>query len=238
MVKKVDRRRTYYIVIDSETSNKRRVVDFAAVICDRKGTIYNQCAILIGEVFHNEELFNGGSTGFFAAKNLEGRKENYLNMVENGQRLLGTVPAINRWLSLANKTYSPIATAYNWIFDEKVCENTGIDISIFDSNFCLWRESAHTFARTKKYLRFCLEHRYLTPKMNFLTNAEVMAHYLVGNDIPEPHTALEDILDYEIPVLVKWLKQKKGIKNIPYSWRNYQLKDLVSVGGKDVEVRG
>ena len=58
------------------------------------------------------------------------------------------------------------------------------------------------------------------------TSAESVTGYLNGIMSDEPHTALEDIIGYELPVLVNILKKRKWRDNIkPYNWREFQVKD-------------
>jgi aryl-alcohol dehydrogenase-like predicted oxidoreductase len=49
--------------------------------------------------------------------------------------------------------------------------------------------------------------------MGYKTNAEVMAHYVIGNYSEEPHTALEDAQYYELPILVSILKKKNWTRD-------------------------
>ena len=70
--------------------------------------------------------------------------------------------------------------------------------------------------------------------MSYITNAEVMARFVLGNPEleDEPHTALEDIVDYELPILnalIKTTKAKDYMNPTPYSWRDYQVKDWFTV---------
>ena len=67
--------------------------------------------------------------------------------------------------------------------------------------------------------------------MTIPTNADIMARYVLNSpDIPkEPHTALEDILGYEKPILDRLLKAKsvKWLLNEPraYNWRDFIVRD-------------
>ena len=67
--------------------------------------------------------------------------------------------------------------------------------------------------------------------MSYRTHADAMARFILGDkDLPpEPHTALEDILGFEKPILDFLLTRKstKWLLNhtLPYNWREFQVRD-------------
>lgn len=217
-------KKNLYLIIDTETSERRHVIDFAAVICDRYGHILHKCAVLISDFYEKEKLFYNRDSGFFGIKNLEKRNNAYISMLNSGQRVLASVASVNRWLSQAARL-NPILTAYNLPFDKNCCDISGIMLP-FTREFCLWQASCGIYAKRKGYINFCLQNRGFSAKCIMLTNAEIMAQYITGNNNPEPHTALEDVIDYELPILTNILKQKKKLSAVKYNWRNYQLADL------------
>lgn len=219
----IDKRKRFYIIVDCESSLTRKAVDVAFAVTDKQGRVYASCAVLVNGVYGKDELFYNRDSGFFGLKNLEERKATYQDMIKDGRRMLASVRAINKWLLQAHETFRPTLTAYNLPFDEGVCKNTGIDLTIFERRFCLWKESARVFGSRKSYAQFLIDNGYFSAKLNGLTNAEVMAHYVTGSNDLEPHTALEDIVDFEIPILVSLLKQKKGFQHKPYNWREFKL---------------
>jgi hypothetical protein len=231
----IDGRKQYYLTADSETGQEGNVLDFGCVITDKSGKVYNYMGVLVNGFYGVEELFHGGAKdSIFSMKKLDMRKANYESMLREGTRTMASVGAINRWLSLAKEIYNPRLTAYNLAFDMSHCLKTGINLDLFDSNFCLWQESARVFASRRSYVNFAIANKLFTPKLNMITSAEAMAHYLdslgvnySGEARPEPHTALEDAMDFEVGILTELLRQKKGIKSIGYSWRNYEMRKLV-----------
>ena len=65
---------------------------------------------------------------------------------------------------------------------------------------------------------------------SYQTKAEPMTRFVLGDaTFPnEPHTAYEDALDYELPILVALVKNtlpKDYMSASPYSWQNYQVRD-------------
>ena len=51
-------KKQYFAILDTETTINDTVADFAIVICDRQGKIYNQCAVLVKDHFNTMQLFH------------------------------------------------------------------------------------------------------------------------------------------------------------------------------------
>lgn len=232
-------RKHYYLIIDTETTIDEKVADFGAVVVDRKGNIQTQCAILINGIYNARDehplFFNEYSGELWRKSNLDRRYANYNEMLANGSRMLASVPAVNAWLAKAAIKYAPTLTAYNLAFDMGKCTNTGIDLSIFSDSFCLWHAAFNKWAHTKNYRNFALQmHAFNAPtklqNMSFKTNAETMARFVLDSpDLPdEPHTALEDAIQYELPILKRLItttERKIFMNPEPFDWRKVQVKD-------------
>ena len=66
--------------------------------------------------------------------------------------------------------------------------------------------------------------------MSFKTDAETVCGYIKGEFIGEPHTALEDARDFELPILTHILAKKDWRNKItPYDWNAHQVKDHFDV---------
>jgi hypothetical protein len=230
----------FFLIVDTETTIGDKVADFGAIITDRKGKIHAQAGVLIREFFldrANYPLFHDNSIDpLWGARNLPKRYAEYDAMLSDGRRMLASVPALNRWLARAKTQYNPVLTAYNLAFDKSKCSNSGIDLDLFDRRFCLWHHSANKWAKTKAFRQFALDsHCFNKPtklgNMTYLTNAEVMARFILDDPTleDEPHTALEDARDYELPILLALIKKqstKKLLEQVPgYNWREFQVKD-------------
>ena len=62
--------------------------------------------------------------------------------------------------------------------------------------------------------------------MTFKTNAEIVCGFINGEFKTEPHTALEDAKDFELPILTAIIKKRDWRDNIkPYNWKEFQTKD-------------
>lgn len=233
-------KKQYVIEVDTETTITDQVADFAAVISDRKGNIVTQCAVLIRGIYDDPDnhtlFYHNDMAEIWRESSLNRRYQNYQTMLDSGSRMLATVGAVNNWLMMAKAQYDPILTAYNLPFDVSKCRNTGINIDVFDRRFCLWSACVTAYAKTSKYRRFILDNHLFRPptdlgNMSYYTNAEVMTRFILGDiSIPdEPHTALEDILGYEKPMLDRLLRTKsiKWLLNETraYNWRDFQVKD-------------
>ena len=234
----------YFLLLDTETTQDQLVADFGAIICNRKGEIMTQCAVMVLNVYNKSEehpLFHlfGDDKDIWSKAGLPKRYAKYNDMLASGQRQYASHHAINRWLELANGKYNPYLTAYNLPFDTDKCNNTNIDLTIFSKRFCLMAAAQEKWGTSKKYLEFILEnHFFKAPtnlrNMSYMTKAETMARFVVGNpEMPdEPHTALEDVIFYELPILTRLVKTtKKSIWSNPTAstWRNRQVKDHFKV---------
>ncbi len=236
-------KKDYFLIVDTETTQDGLVADFGAVVVDKKGNIHTQCAVMVNGIFtdmQNHSLFyvDDPQDNLWSKQSLTRRYNRYNQMIADGSRMIASVNAVNRWLEKVNIMYSPYMTAYNLPFDLDKCNNTDIDLSIFSKKFCLWSASYSKWAFTKKYKQFILENHYFNKptshgNMSFKTNAEVMARFTTGVMLEdEPHTALEDVLYYELPILLRLVnttKKNNWLYPEAYNWRNCQVKDNFKV---------
>ena len=225
-------KKQYFLVIDTETTITDKVVDFGAVIVDRHGKIYNQCAVMVQNVFGVDELFyDRNNAGIWSQASVTRRMNNYTSMLTAGTRMLASVNAINRWLEKVAGKYSPELTAYNLAFDASKCQNTGIDLNMFSKRFCLWGAAVGNICNTKPYRNFVIaNHRFNNVtehgNMTFSTTAETVTGFLNGGMTDEPHTSIEDIIGWELPTLVHILKKRDWREKITsYVWKQHQVKD-------------
>lgn len=231
-------RKKFFIVIDTETTQTNKVADFGAVICDKQGEIHAQCGVLVREFYLDREkhpLFHcSDGDALWGKSNLPKRYAAYDAMLQDGRRMLASVAAINRWLAQAAAKYQPIATAYNIAFDKDKCEKSGIDLQMFSQSFCLWHAAVEKWAFTRNYRQFVLDNHMFNPptghgNMSFQAKADGMAKFILGPGTPdEPHTALEDARDYEVPILAALVRNtspKDYMNPEPSNWRAMQVRD-------------
>jgi hypothetical protein len=225
-------KKQFFAVVDTETTIDDTVADFAIVIVDRHGEIHNQMAVMVKDHFESKELFyipgikDGWSLEYARAK-----RAKYVEMLNNGTRMLASVASINAWIAKAIGKYNPVLTAYNLPFDQNKSANTGIDLTGFSNSFCLWQAAVGNICNRKDYRQFCLEnHRFNKPtehgNMTFQTNAEVVSGFLAGVISKEPHTALEDAVYFEVPILRAIIAKRDWKSKItPYNYRDHQVKN-------------
>lgn len=222
----------FFLLFDTETTVNNNVLDFGAVVVDRKGNIYHQIAVIIND-FNNELPYHEAGSEIWA---LETRKRVNQNMLDNGSRMLASVNAVNTWLAkVAAKYPNIILTAYNIAFDLDKCNNSGIRVDQFANRFCLWHAANATICETKNYLRFALQNHLfnnVTSKgnMSIKTGAEAVGSYLAGFISKEPHTSLEDVIHFELPILLH-IVNKRGWQNKikPYNWQERQVRDFYKI---------
>lgn len=237
-------KKQYFLIIDVETTQSSHVADFGAVLTDRKGTVIKTCAVLTSEYYLTEPLFfdENSAAEIWTAKGKTRRERMYKKMLNSGQRSIASVNAINRWLERVNTAFTPELTAYNLAFDLDKCRRSNIDLTIFTNRFCLWHLASHKICKTKKYLQFILEHHLFNSptekhNMTYKTDAETVTKFLTGNFEPEPHTGLEDIIGYELPILTKIVNTKKWREKIKkYDWQNFQVKDHFVATAKHINL--
>lgn len=233
-------RKQYFLVIDTETTQTDKVADFGAVVIDRQGKVQTQVGCLVRDFYldrDNHPLFHvkGVADPLWGLANLPKRYAAYDEMLVTGSRMLASVPAINSWLAKVNAKYRPTATAYNKAFDWDKMRKSGIDCDMFSQSFCLWHAAVARYFETREFRQFVLETHGFNPptphgNMSIKTNAEIMARFILGdaNFPDEPHTALEDALDYEVPILTSVLKGRtlsQVMDPPPFNWRSVQVRD-------------
>lgn len=232
-------KKKFFLIVDTETTQSGMVADFGAVVVDKQGTIHREMGILVGDFFSDREnhpLFHiyGDKNDVFSKATLPLRYERYEQMLQNGERYLASVGAVNRWLARVAAHYSPVMTAYNLAFDREKLSNSGIIANeLFPETFCLWHAAVAKWGKTKAFREYVLANHHFGKRtkhgnMTMRTNAEAMAAFITGNELMEPHTALEDARDFERPILAALVKNTSPsiYMNPPsYNWRHWQLKD-------------
>ena len=202
--------RHYYLIVDTETTQRGTVADFGAVIVTKQGEIVEQFGAMVLGHFGKLPLFsdpNADADAFWSEQSAYRRAKNYDDMLESGERSISSPALINQWLAGIKARYNPTLTAYNLAFDLGKCRNTRINLGIFGSRFCLMKSAKRKIGVLACYQDFCKARGLLTAKLKRPSmTADAMAKYIAdteyqGSLADEPHTALEDARDYEAMIL-------------------------------------
>ncbi len=222
----MDKRKNYYLIVDTETANGLEnplMYDFGYVVCDKRGTIYEQGNSLIYEVFCQEyELMK---TAYYAEKIPRYQEKIKQNKIKIENLLI----VYYRIKKLIEKYNIKTVLAYNARFDLNSLNTTlryvtkskyryffpyGVEIN------CIMAMACSTIYKQKTFLKQAIEGKKFTPKGFIQTTAEVGYQYIANNKgFIEEHTALADAL-IEAEIFAKCNRQhKKTIKKITNCFR-------------------
>ena len=201
-----------FLVIDTETTMNETIADFGAVVVNRNGKILDSCATLVLDHFTKLPLFYDPDAlpqNLWSKESARIRRKGYKKMLKTGTRSISSVNKINAWIAGVMGRYNPTLTAYNLSFDWSKMGNTGINLNLFNERFCLCNAARNLiYRKDPKFTDFALANGFVTPKGKAQCSADAVSHYVLGMDTPaEPHTAIEDARDYEVPILIYLLRR-------------------------------
>lgn len=229
MEKKIDRRLTYYIVLDTEACNTNvddmkssLVYDLGLGVFDRYGRQYEARDFVIYDIYAKEkELMK---SAYYAEK-----LPQYEEELVNGTRTMVTLETARREVENLCKLYNVKAIiAHNANFDTRALNNTIRYITKSKKRYFypygveLWdslKMAKDTICKQKTYINFCHENGYLTnhKKPQVRATAEVLYRYITRNhDFIEKHTALEDVL-IEKEIFARCMAQHKKMRKLLYA---------------------
>ena len=201
----------FYLIVDTETTQRGTVADFGAVLITKQGEVVERFGAMVLNHFGSLPLFSDPTapdSALWSEQSAKRREKDYYSMLDSGERSISSVGLINQWLSGINARYTPVLTAYNIAFDLGKCRNTRIDLGIFAQSFCLMKAAKRQIGTLAEYHDFCNANGFLTAKLRKPSmTADTMAKFIFGTSLEdEPHTALEDAQFYEAPILTKILE--------------------------------
>ena len=231
MEKKIDRRKTYLIMGDTETCNTRMedgkldmrdvlVYDFGFAVCDKHGKVYERYSFIIKEIFFGmKDLMK---TSYYAEK-----LPQYYEEIRNGQRKVVSLYEARKILSDVMKEYNTnIFVAHNARFDDNALKVTERYITKSKYRYFLpfgteiWdtmKMANDTICKQKAYKKFCEENGYLTKNGQVRKTAEILYRYITrNNDFAESHTGLEDVM-IEKEILAHCFRQHKAMRKKLYA---------------------
>ena len=217
----IDRRRNYYLTIDTETANSLddpMVYDIGGAIHDKQGKVYETFSFVIYETFVGmRDLMQ---TAYYADK-----IPWYEEDLQAGTRTMVRYNTARKHIADLCEKYNVRAIiAHNARFDYRAVNTTQRYLTSSKYRYFLprgieiWDTLAmarDTVAKQPSYIAWCKEHEYMrsakTPRMT----AEILYRYLIGNpDFVESHTGLEDVL-IEKEIFAWCMRQHKKMHRTP-----------------------
>ena len=217
-MKKIDKRRTYYLTIDTETANGLEdpiVYDIGGCIHDKKGNIYETFSFIIYETFYGmKDLMK---SAYYAYKIPQ-----YEAQIKSGERkVVRFNTAKQKIKELCDEYEVKAIIAHNARFDYRSTTRTQryltkskyryflpYGIPIWDS----LKMAKDTICKQPTYQKWCAKNNFLTKNGKPRATAEILYKYISGDiDFKEDHTGLEDVL-IEIAITCKCIAQHKPMR--------------------------
>ena len=229
----IDRRKKYYLMIDTETCNgivtndgldlsQSLVYDIGCAIVDKQGNIYEERSFVIYETFIG--MRDVMTSAYYADK-----IPDYWEDIKDGVRdLVQFATARKEIISLMEKYNANIVIAHNAGFDSRALNMTERYITkskyryFFPYGFEWWdtlKMANDIYGNQPSYRRFCEANGYMTKhkKPRVRLTAEVLHRYLSGdNDFEESHTGLEDV-KIESNIFAQCMRQHKKMRKALYN---------------------
>ena len=229
----MDKRKNYYMVLDTETCNGllvndkldlscSLVYDIGYAIIDKKGNIYKKASYLVKEIFLDERTLM--NSAYYANKIPQ-----YFIDIQEGKRIIDRMYNIRQSILKdctdynikaivahnARFDYNALNITLRWLTKSKYRWFFPYNMPIYDTMaMCL-----DTIAKESGYKEFCQRKGYMTNHKNprVRVTAEIIYKYISGNyDFIESHTGLEDVL-IELEIFVCCLAKHKKMKKEIFS---------------------
>lgn len=229
--KGIDRRKAYYICLDTETCNgimeddklnldNSLVYDLGFAIIDKHGKVYEKYSFVIYEVFFGMQ--DVMKSAYYAEK-----IPRYMEQIENGERkIVKYQTARNILFEMIEKYNIKAIMAHNMRFDLNALNKTQryLTKSAYRYYFPRYVEIWDTLAmardiygKSPSYRRWCEQNGYLTKNNQVRLTAEILYRYITGNDnFMESHTGLEDVL-IEKEIFKNCMRQHKKMRKKLYN---------------------
>lgn len=228
---KIDRRKTYILVIDTETANGTitkegktdfrdcQVYDFGYAVIDKHGNVYNTGSFINNDIFEKNYFMK---SAYFANKIPQ-----YKEDIHNGTRQLVNWIDIKQEVKRICNLYNIKAIcAHNATFDVRACNSTQRYLTkskfryFFPYGVEIWdslKMARDVILRQPTYIRFCERNGYVTAKGKPKATAEILYRYItLDNDFIESHTGLEDVL-IEKEIIAYCFRQKRKMRKSLYT---------------------
>lgn len=211
----IDKRKHYYLTIDTETANTLEdpmMYDLGGAIHDRNGNVEETFSFVIYDIFcADRQLFD---TAYYAAK-----RPHYEEQIAAGQRKIVSIFTARRYVhDLCEKYNVKAIIAHNARFDYRSTNYTLRYVTKSASRYFLpygiplWdtlKMAQDTICKQKTYIKWCAENGYLKKNGTPRATAEILYRYITQDEFfEEDHTGLEDVL-IEKEIFAKCMSQHK-----------------------------
>ena len=223
----IDRRKAYYIVLDTETCNSfidsdgtlnlndSLVYDLGFAVVDKYGKVYDSRSFVIYETFC--KMRDVMASAYYAEK-----IPRYEEQIASGERKIVTYrTARNVLFEMINKYNVKAIMAHNMRFDHRALNNTQRYLTksakryYFPRYIEIWDTlsmARDIYGKSPSYRRWCKDNGYMTKNNQVRLTAEILYRYITGNDkFVESHTGLEDVL-IEKEIFKQCIRQHKPMR--------------------------
>ena len=225
---KIDKRKKYYMVLDTETCPIDReledvtptnmlVYDIGYTITDKKGNIYRTGSYIVSDIFFGE-FYTKMQSSYYANK-----IPKYMEQIAKGERVVKTWKQISFILRKVLEEFDiNVVAAHNARFDYGVLKNTKDYLEEYPMlPYVEWWDTlkmARSILKERKsYKRFCENNNFMTKNNQCRFTAEVIYRYLTNDlEFEESHTGLEDTL-IEKDIFAFCVKQHKKMDKLLFN---------------------
>lgn len=229
-MQKIDKRKTYILVIDTETANGTvtkegktdfrdcQVYDFGYAVIDKRGNVYDTGSFVNSQIFEKNYFME---SAYYADKIPQ-----YKEDIKSGKRILTDWFNIKQEVKRICDLYNIKAIcAHNAAFDVRACNSTQRYLTkskfryFFPYGIEIWdslKMARDVILKQPTYIRFCQQNGYTTATGKPKATAEILYRYIIlDNDFIEKHTGLEDVL-IEKEIIAYCFRQKRKMRKCLY----------------------
>lgn len=219
---KIDKRKHYILVLDTETANTiedNLFYDLGAAVVDTHGNVYNHISYVNKDIFCDEEELM--QSAYYAEK-----LPQYHEDIAKGKRKVATTYEIKKAINDLIREYGiKEVCAHNAPFDVRAVNNTqryvtkSKDRYFFPYGVEIWdtmRMAESVICKMPTYRKFCEENGYICANGQLRKTAEILYRFISGNnEFTENHTGLEDVM-IEKEILAYCYRQHKPMRKKAY----------------------
>lgn len=218
MTQKIDRRKTYILVLDTETANSMDdplVYDIGWAVCDKYGNVYETASYINLDVFYHERDMM--DSAYYANK-----IDMYIADIDAGTRIVSNMYHIRRALfEVVSKWNIKAIACHNARFDRLALNTTlkwqtkSKHRNFFPYGVEIWdtmKMARDVILKMPSYLTFCEKYNIYSPTGRISVSAENLYKFIINDPtFVESHTGLEDVL-IEKDIMAYCFKQHKAMR--------------------------